>query len=162
MCSYNETFLEMKHNLLQYQHFIKKHTAIPLENMNIFLFQADIIIFPEDGLTGFEFVNPDYFKPFVQYIPDLDQDIIWNPCLNPSITSNFSHKKLLSFNSAKYGNKSKLLEILSCFALNSKIYLVANMGRNVLRKGKILQFNSDIALDRYYGCKIISKILHHF
>ena len=89
MCSYNEALLEMKHNLLQYQHFIKQAHCNTSRKYEYFLFQADIIIFPEDGLTGFEFVNPDYFKPFVQYIPDLDQDIIWNPCLNPSITSNF-------------------------------------------------------------------------
>jgi len=122
MCSYAEALLEMKPNLMQYQHFIKQST----------FHKADIIVFPEDGLTGFEFLNPDFFTPFVQYIPDLEQENIWNPCLNPT----------------KYGNNSQLVEILSCFASNSQIYLVANMGRNVERNGRKLQFNSDIAFDR--------------
>ena len=56
---------------------------------------------------------------------------------------------LVIFNVAKYGNNSQLVEILSCFASNSQIYLVANMGRNVERNGRKLQFNSDIAFDRY-------------
>ena len=47
----------------------------------MFIFQADIILFPEDGLTGFEFLNPDFFYPFLQHIPD--SSIGWNPCQEP-------------------------------------------------------------------------------
>ena len=148
----------MKPNLMQYQHFIKQSTFHKvskkyLKKVKKILLQADIIVFPEDGLTGFEFLNPDFFTPFVQYIPDLEQENIWNPCLNPSNTFSCvwvtQCLNLVIFNAAKYGNNSQLVEILSCFASNSQIYLVANMGRNVERNGRKLQFNSDIAFDRY-------------
>ena len=47
--------------------------------------QADIIVFSEDGLTGFEFLNSEYFLPFTQFLPD--NAIGWNACQNKGFNS---------------------------------------------------------------------------
>ena len=44
------------------------------------IIQADIIVFPEDGLTGFEFSKSEYFQPFCQQLPDTA--LGWNACQN--------------------------------------------------------------------------------
>ena len=61
----------MKSNLAQYEYFSSEAKSA----------SADIIVFPEDGLTGFEFLDPEYFHPFLQHVPD--NYFGWNPCLTP-------------------------------------------------------------------------------
>ena len=48
-----------------------------------FVNQADIIVFSEDGLTGFEFLSSEYFLPFAQFLPD--NAIGWNACKNKGL-----------------------------------------------------------------------------
>ena len=42
-------------------------------------------MFSEDGLTGFEFLNSEYFLPFTQFLPD--DAIGWNACKNKGFHS---------------------------------------------------------------------------
>ena len=72
MCSAEDAFKEMIPNIVQYEHYIRQAASE----------QADIVLFPEDGLTGFEFTNSDFFRPFVQHIPDDYHH--WSPCKDPS------------------------------------------------------------------------------
>ena len=71
MCSYEEALDAMKPNLVQYQQF----TRTARQQL------VDIIVFPEDGLTGFEFSDAAFFMPFTQFVPD--NYLNWNPCLYP-------------------------------------------------------------------------------
>ena len=43
---------------------------------------------------------------------------------------------------------SEVLTILSCLAATRGMYLVANMGRHVIRGGEARMFNTDIAFNR--------------
>ena len=100
---------------------------------------ADIIVFPEDGLYGFEFVR-DTILPYLEDVPDpkaLDKP--WNPCKEPH----------------RFGNQSEVLQTLSCIALNQSIAVVANMGDvkrcndsdpHCPQDGRY-QFNTDVAFD---------------
>ena len=74
MCSREEALRSMEQNLVQYQYFTGEAESR----------SSDIILFPEDGLTGFEFSDSQYFRPFLQHVPDLYQG--WNPCLSPGNT----------------------------------------------------------------------------
>ena len=71
MCSREEALTEMRQNLAQYEYFSSMAKSI----------STDIIVFPEDGLTGFEFLDPEYFHPFLQHVPDAYFG--WNPCVSP-------------------------------------------------------------------------------
>ena len=42
-----------------------------------------MIVFPEDGLTGFEFSTPEFFIPFLQVVPLPGTS--WVPCTEPGI-----------------------------------------------------------------------------
>ncbi|XP_072431799.1 biotinidase-like [Chiloscyllium punctatum] len=70
---------------------------------------AKIIVFPEDGLQGFQFNRTSIF-PYLEPIPDPNV-VHWNPCLHPTV----------------YNGTEVLLQ-LSCMARNGNMYLVANMG----------------------------------
>ena len=74
LCSREEALIEMKQNLAQYEYFSHKAETA----------SSDIVVFPEDGLTGFEFLDPEYFHPFLQHVPD--NYFGWNPCLLPGIS----------------------------------------------------------------------------
>ena len=50
--------------------------------------------------------------------------------------------------SEKFGKFSAIVAILSCMASEFDIYLVANIGRHVWRRGQLKLFNSDLAFDR--------------
>lgn len=73
---------------------------------------AQIIVFPEDGLYGFDYKRED-IKPFLEIIPKASSlaDHPWNPCLDPSRFNN-----------------TEVLNTLSCIARNNSIAVVANMG----------------------------------
>ncbi|XP_020366475.2 biotinidase-like isoform X1 [Rhincodon typus] len=68
-----------------------------------------IIVFPEDGLQGFQFNRTSIF-PYLEPIPDPNV-VRWNPCLHPSAY-----------------NGTEVLHQLSCMARNGSMYLIANMG----------------------------------
>ncbi|XP_041040618.1 biotinidase-like isoform X1 [Carcharodon carcharias] len=69
-----------------------------------------IIVFPEDGLHGFQFNSRASMFPYLEPIPDPNV-VQWNPCLQPT----------------EY-NGTEVLYQLSCMARNGNMYLIANMG----------------------------------
>lgn len=72
---------------------------------------AEIIVFPEDGIYGFDYSREQIF-PFLEIIPNPSQlEKSWNPCKDPDRFSN-----------------TEVLRELSCIAHNSSIAVVANMG----------------------------------
>ncbi|KAM9418143.1 biotinidase-like [Salvelinus alpinus] len=69
---------------------------------------AQIIVFPEDGIHGFNFSRLS-ISGYLETIPDpLTED--WNPCTQPD-----RH------------NNTEVLQSLSCMARRHQLYLVANM-----------------------------------
>ncbi|KAK5855209.1 hypothetical protein PBY51_005336 [Eleginops maclovinus] len=87
------------------------------QNLDIYEEQAaraaqqgvQILVFPEDGIQGFNFSRSSIFN-YLETIPDPQQQS-WNPCTEPG----------------KY-NKTEVLQRLSCMARRYNLYLVANMG----------------------------------
>nr|XP_040045062.1 biotinidase [Gasterosteus aculeatus aculeatus] len=69
---------------------------------------AQILVFPEDGLQGFNFSRSS-ISGYLETIPDPQQES-WNPCTEPG----------------KYNN-TEVLQSLSCMARRYNLYLVANM-----------------------------------
>uniref|UniRef100_UPI0037E92F6A biotinidase-like n=1 Tax=Semicossyphus pulcher TaxID=241346 RepID=UPI0037E92F6A len=69
---------------------------------------AQILVFPEDGLQGFNFSRSS-ISGYLETIPDPQQES-WNPCTEPG----------------KYNN-TEVLQRLSCMARRNNLYLVANM-----------------------------------
>ncbi|XP_069768862.1 biotinidase [Narcine bancroftii] len=97
---------------------------------------AKIIVFPEDGLYGFDLTRDSIF-PYLEPIPD-PAVITWNPCLCPSTVNN-----------------TEVLYQLSCMAKNSSMYLIANMGERQTCDHSDLwcppdgryQFNTDVVFN---------------
>ncbi|XP_037329487.2 biotinidase [Pungitius pungitius] len=69
---------------------------------------AQILVFPEDGLQGFNFSRSS-ISGYLETIPDPKQES-WNPCTEPG-----KH------------NNTEVLQRLSCMARRYNLYLVANM-----------------------------------
>ncbi|CAB1443077.1 unnamed protein product [Pleuronectes platessa] len=69
---------------------------------------AQILVFPEDGLQGFNFSRSS-ISGYLETIPDPQQEN-WNPCTEPG-----RH------------NNTEILQRLSCMARRYNLYLVANM-----------------------------------
>ncbi|KAJ4927842.1 hypothetical protein JOQ06_015644, partial [Pogonophryne albipinna] len=69
---------------------------------------VQILVFPEDGIQGFNFSRLSIFN-YLETIPD-PQEESWNPCTEPG----------------KYNN-TEVLQRLSCMARHYNLYLVANM-----------------------------------
>lgn len=115
-----------------------------MKNLDIYQLQvheagkqgAKIIVFPEDGLYGFNFTRDSIF-PYLEPMPDPTL-VTWNPCLHPRKISN-----------------TEVLYQLSCLARNNKMYLVANMGeRQTCERSDPwcppdgrYQFNTDVIFD---------------
>ncbi|XP_029369877.1 biotinidase-like [Echeneis naucrates] len=70
---------------------------------------AQILVFPEDGLQGFNFSRSS-ISGYLETIPD-PEDESWNPCTEP-----------------QRHNNTEVLHTLSCMARRHSLYLVANMG----------------------------------
>ncbi|XP_007429319.1 biotinidase isoform X1 [Python bivittatus] len=98
---------------------IDRHTALQLMKRNLDIYEeqvinaakqgAQIIIFPEDGIQGFNFTRASIY-PYLDFIPNLDC-LIWNPC-----------KEFYLF------NDTEVLHRLSCMALKNQMFLVVNLG----------------------------------
>ncbi|XP_042094555.1 biotinidase isoform X2 [Ovis aries] len=70
---------------------------------------AQIIVFPEDGIHGFNFTRTSIY-PFLDFMPS-PHSVRWNPCLEP-------HRF----------NDTEVLQRLSCMAMKGEMFLVANLG----------------------------------
>ncbi|NXW08740.1 BTD Biotinidase, partial [Fregetta grallaria] len=70
---------------------------------------AQIIVFPEDGIHGFNFTRSSIY-PYLDFVLH-SQSVKWNPCREPYLFSD-----------------TEVLQRLSCMALKNKIFLVANLG----------------------------------
>ncbi|XP_006840071.1 PREDICTED: biotinidase [Chrysochloris asiatica] len=93
--------------------------ALELMNQNLDIYEqqvmaatqkgAQIIVFPEDGIHGFNFTRTSIY-PFLDFMPS-PQLVKWNPCLEPHRFSD-----------------TEVLQRLSCMALRGQMFLVANLG----------------------------------
>lgn len=93
--------------------------ALELMNQNLDIYEqqvmtaahkgVQIIVFPEDGIHGFNFTRTSIY-PFLDFMPD-PQVVRWNPCLEPQ----------------RY-NDTEVLRRLSCMAIRGQMFLVANLG----------------------------------
>ncbi|NXA40102.1 BTD Biotinidase, partial [Eudromia elegans] len=70
---------------------------------------AQIIVFPEDGIHGFNFTRRSIYPYLDLFLPV--HSVEWNPCREPHLF-----------------NDTEVLQRLSCMALKNKIFLVANLG----------------------------------
>ncbi|XP_061738796.1 biotinidase [Nerophis ophidion] len=69
---------------------------------------ADIVVFPEDGLQGFNFSRSS-ISGYLETVPDPREEK-WNPCTEP-----------------RRFNNTEVLQQLSCMARRHNLYVVANM-----------------------------------
>lgn len=70
--------------------FVNRTTAESIMNRNLDQYElyvqeaqgeyVDIILFPEDGLYGASFYTRDEILPYLEFIPDVDNDNYVNPC----------------------------------------------------------------------------------
>ncbi|XP_034986196.1 biotinidase [Zootoca vivipara] len=96
-----------------------RRSALQLMNRNLDIYEeqvtaavkqgAQIIVFPEDGIHGFNFTRTSIY-PYLDFIPYPDS-VTWNPC-----------KEEYLF------NDTEVLHRLSCMALKNQVFLVANLG----------------------------------
>ncbi|XP_064205194.1 biotinidase-like [Anguilla rostrata] len=76
---------------------------------------AHIIVFPEDGIHGFNF-SRESIAGYLETVPD-PTAVSWNPCSDPT-----------PFPTLRYcEGGTEVLHRLSCLAKNNSLYLVANM-----------------------------------
>lgn len=114
-----------------------------LQSFELFIKQAHVqgvqlIVFPEDGITGAAFVTRATRYPYLENIPVITQEDTINPCLNQSFADR------------------PVLKKLSCMAREYTMVLVANMGDvqdctsssdpHCPSDGHY-QFNTDVVLD---------------
>ncbi|XP_063308389.1 biotinidase [Pelobates fuscus] len=85
---------------------------------------AQIIVFPEDGIHGFNYTRQSIY-PYLDQIPP-SHLLPWNPCLEPS--------KFLD---------TEVLQRLSCMATKGRMFLVANLGTKMSCKPLKAQCPSD-------------------
>ncbi|KAM7064449.1 biotinidase isoform 2-T2 [Molossus nigricans] len=131
----------------------KQALELMTQNLNIYEQQVmtaaqkgvQIIVFPEDGIHGFNFTRASIY-PFLDFMPS-PRLVRWNPCLEPQRFSD-----------------TEVLQRLSCMAIQGDMFLVANLGTKqpcgggdpgCPRDGRY-QFNTDVVfsnngtlVDRY-------------
>ncbi|XP_054451421.1 biotinidase isoform X2 [Pteronotus mesoamericanus] len=93
--------------------------ALELMNKNLNIYEqqvmtaaqkgVQIIVFPEDGIHGFNFTRTSIY-PYLDFMPS-PQLVRWNPCLEP-----------------RRFNDTEVLQRLSCMAMKGGMFLVANLG----------------------------------
>ncbi|XP_057626729.1 biotinidase isoform X1 [Chionomys nivalis] len=96
-----------------------RQQALELMNQNLDIYEqqvmaaaqkgVQIIVFPEDGIHGFNFTRTSIY-PFLDFMPS-PRLVRWNPCLEP-----------FRF------NDTEVLQRLSCMAIKGQMFLVANLG----------------------------------
>ncbi|KAL8165370.1 UNVERIFIED_CONTAM: hypothetical protein K2H54_040991 [Gekko kuhli] len=96
-----------------------RQSALELMNRNLDIYEqqvivaakqgAKIIVFPEDGVQGFNFTRTSIY-PYLDLIPDPDS-LTWNPCKEGYLFKD-----------------TEVLHRLSCLARKNKVFLVANIG----------------------------------
>ncbi|XP_069874727.1 biotinidase isoform X1 [Dipodomys merriami] len=96
-----------------------RQQALELMNQNLDIYEqqvltaaqkgVQIIVFPEDGIHGFNFTRTSIF-PFLDFMPS-PQLVRWNPCLEPHRFAD-----------------TEVLQRLSCMAIKGEMFLVANLG----------------------------------
>ena len=111
-----------------------------VESFEKFIKQAhergvQVIVFPEDGITGATFITRATRYPYLENIPVVSEGDVINPCLNDS-----------------FGDRP-VLKKLSCMAREYTMILVANMGEVQECSGSNCppdghyQFNTDVVFD---------------
>ncbi|NWV00496.1 BTD Biotinidase, partial [Upupa epops] len=98
---------------------VDRQSALELMDINLDIYEqqvavaarqgAQIIVFPEDGIHGFNFTRSSIY-PYLDFVPH-SQFVKWNPCREPYLF-----------------NDTEVLQRLSCMALKNTIFLVANLG----------------------------------
>ncbi|XP_049622112.1 biotinidase [Suncus etruscus] len=98
---------------------VSREQALEIMNQNLDVYEeqvmaaaqkgVQIIVFPEDGIHGFNFTRTSIY-PFLDFMPD-PQIVRWNPCEEP-------HRF----------NETEVLQRLSCMAIKGNMFLVANLG----------------------------------
>ncbi|XP_075275193.1 biotinidase isoform X3 [Opisthocomus hoazin] len=98
---------------------VDRRSALELMGRNLDIYEqqvvaaarqgAQIIVFPEDGIHGFNFTRSSIY-PYLDFVLH-SQSVKWNPCREPYLF-----------------NDTEVLQRLSCMALKNKIFLVANLG----------------------------------
>ncbi|NXG32108.1 BTD Biotinidase, partial [Dromaius novaehollandiae] len=98
---------------------VDRQSALELMGRNLDIYEqqavaavgqgAQIIVFPEDGIHGFNFTRRSIY-PYLDLVLH-SQSVKWNPCREPYLF-----------------NDTEVLQRLSCMALKNKIFLVANLG----------------------------------
>lgn len=116
VCSYEEALLDMQPNIGQFKQMAAEAAAKGV----------DILLFPEDGLSGFEFPEPAMVYPFLQEVPAPGQP--WAPCNYPE----------------RLSPQSSLVVTFSCLALTHGLYIALNMGRMEGQR----RYNTDVVFDR--------------
>ncbi|XP_066484200.1 biotinidase [Tiliqua scincoides] len=96
-----------------------RQSALQLMNRNLDIYEeqtiaavkqkAQIIVFPEDGIQGFNFTRTSIY-PYLNFIPNPDA-VKWNPCKEANVY-----------------NDTEVLHRLSCMAMKNQVFLVANIG----------------------------------
>ena len=91
--------------------------------------KADIVVFPEYAIVGFEDKTKDTLALDYETIPDTNKDI--NPCIDKKYTN----------------SEHRILKRLSCLARKFEIVLVANVGeKEVIHSTKSL-FNTNVVFE---------------
>ncbi|NWW53356.1 BTD Biotinidase, partial [Pedionomus torquatus] len=125
---------------------VDRRSALKLMGRNLDIYEqqvvaaarqgAQIIVFPEDGIHGFNFTRSSIY-PYLDFVLH-SQSVKWNPCREPYLF-----------------NDTEVLQRLSCMALKNKIFLVANLGTkqpcehadpHCPADGRY-QFNTNVAFD---------------
>ncbi|NXT80819.1 BTD Biotinidase, partial [Zapornia atra] len=125
---------------------VDRQSALELMGRNLDIYEqqavaaarqgAQIIVFPEDGIHGFNFTRRSIY-PYLDFVLH-SRSVKWNPCREPYLF-----------------NDTEVVQRLSCMALKNSIFLVANLGTKQACEppdphcpsdGRY-QFNTNVAFD---------------
>lgn len=169
-CSANEQLPRRRFKAAVYEHevilpedpkeIVSRDTALTLMKKNLAVYElqaakakrqgADILVFPEDGLYGFQFTW-NSMGPYMEHIPSPAVHD-WVPCDSPDRFPN-----------------TEVQHALSCMAKNHSLFIVANMGdrqpchKKVNARCRVVkdtghghfQYNTDVAFDPHG--KLVAK-----